>query len=300
MVTQVDLLTKPTDSSMMILSLTSSQELSGTGSSVTNTTCSFSMQVPLSGNPESTESISAPTTPATSLSPSTECEDLIRFRALPEKAQEEFLDKHRDWNVDDSFDWWDSVYGDFVTQMQEIGIQVDTRTVGTHRGHRYEEPAIYFSGFWSQGDGACFEGRVDDWTTFFKALYPADHPKYQPLFTESEAGSPTLYWTHTGHYYHYNSCRFHDDFDINNEFDKDEQPLRNAVREALIVDLTALASTMFEDAENFIKDQMKKLYSNLEKEHDYLTSDEAILDSLVANDRLGELLDEYEAENSEE
>lgn len=52
---------------------------------------------------------------------------------------EKVIEKHRDINV--SFDWWDFIYEDFNERNNEyFGID-----------------KIYFSGFWSQGDGAMFE-----------------------------------------------------------------------------------------------------------------------------------------------
>jgi hypothetical protein len=237
-------------------------------------------------------------TPETPESSSPECADLVRFHALPKSAQEKILDECRNWSTE-GFDWWDFTYDDFIRQMEEIGVKVATRPEGARRSN-VKRPAIYYSGFSSQGDGACFEGQVDNWTTFFSALYPEDFSRYQPLWAESEAGSPSLSWTYSGRYYHYNSCTFHSDFDINNEFDEDERPLRHAVKEVLVKELTALSQAMFVDAEAFIKKQMRELYSALEDVYDHLTSDEAVLDSLIANDQLGELLNEYERESTED
>lgn len=275
--------------------LTPSSESGGIGSTVMSTTLSSEPQsVRLVGKASTTDPTNVPTTPETPLSPSTECEELVRFKALPEETQEAILDKHRDWNTDGSYDWWDDVYADFIRRMDEIGIEVSTVPVGTVRG-THEHPAVFFSGFGSQGDGACFEGRVDDWTTFFQALYPTEFDKYQPLWEKSESGSPALSWTHNSRYYHYNSCTFHSDFDINNGFDADTQPLRHAAAEVIVDELTDLCEAMLYDAEEFIKDKMKDLYTQLEEEYDHLTSDEAVLDSLIANDMLKEIVDEHEA-----
>jgi hypothetical protein len=59
---------------------------------------------------------------------------------------ESLIDKYRHINVE-HVEWWDSEYDCFKQDMAEVGIEVDN---------------IYFSGFWSQGDGACFEGKIDN------------------------------------------------------------------------------------------------------------------------------------------
>jgi hypothetical protein len=56
-------------------------------------------------------------------------------------------------------DWWDNVYEDAVRMGALMGINIST-TVHKARtpGHSYKTTDIYFSGFCSQDDGACFEG----------------------------------------------------------------------------------------------------------------------------------------------
>src|SRR5208283_2745514 len=69
-------------------------------------------------------------------------------------------DKARAWfreTIDD--DWWDSVYDDFERICPILGVTLATTTVRLIGGGTRQKPCIWFSGFWSQGDGACFEGR---------------------------------------------------------------------------------------------------------------------------------------------
>ena len=63
--------------------------------------------------------------------------------ALSTRRKDQLLEANRDVNV--QFDWWTSTYESFVEDCRAIGIEVDPER-------------IHFSGFWSQGDGACFEG----------------------------------------------------------------------------------------------------------------------------------------------
>jgi len=59
----------------------------------------------------------------------------------------QFQKEHEDWQQNAfDYDWWDDVYEYFKETCDGLGIRVDQ---------------ITFSGFWSQGDGAAFDGRVD-------------------------------------------------------------------------------------------------------------------------------------------
>ena len=81
---------------------------------------------------------------------------VYRLHELSDAAKEKARAWYRDVGVDD--DWHDAVFGDFETICDILGITLRTRRVPLFGGGSREKPCIYFSGFWSQGDGACFEG----------------------------------------------------------------------------------------------------------------------------------------------
>lgn len=208
-----------------------------------------------------------------------------RFYDLPQDIKDKILDKYRDWNVK-HIEWWDGVYDCFKADMEEIGIEVDR---------------MGFSGFWSQGDGACFEGGVSDWPKFLTSLgytCPA-------LITNAEHNGWKFYVTHSGRYYHENCTDFssaaqyfnHPD---NSDASDDEDwlhwcsPYESEVQNAAFLALLRqhnIDDLHAEFVEAF-KDHMRELYKQLEAEHDYLTSDEAILDSLDTNDQLEEAIND--------
>lgn len=68
-----------------------------------------------------------------------------------EKARAWFRESVGDW------DWYDSVYDDFEEICRILGIELKTCTVRLMGGGTRQKPCIWFSGFYSQGDGACFE-----------------------------------------------------------------------------------------------------------------------------------------------
>lgn len=55
-------------------------------------------------------------------------------------------------------DWWDFTYDHIVEQATLLGITIETKTVRLMSGATREDPAIYFSGFYHQGSGSCFNG----------------------------------------------------------------------------------------------------------------------------------------------
>ena len=197
-----------------------------------------------------------------------------RWLALSKERRDALLEKHRDANVFD--EWWDSVYGMFVEDCAEKGIEVDTHTSRTVGGKQAQRRSIYFSGFWSQGDGACFDGRVNDWIKFFEAM---KRPDLVTLYQKTDEPL-TLAWSHEGRYYHANCVSFSSELCLDNPHDDDEDPLLHAAwniayEEGYVFD--KLEETFAE----FVRDLMCDLYKSLEEEHDYLTSDEAIAEYIL-------------------
>lgn len=195
----------------------------------------------------------------------------------------ELLEKHRDINVHD--DWFDSVYVDFADDMKLKGIRVDK---------------MYFSGFSSQGDGACFEGRVDDWAVFLPTM-GVTCPAVIALAKE--------HWTLTveqrGRYSHEHSTHF--DIYMPNPDDHgrsyydsfaerytphpwDADDIRTKAWLALLqqVDYGKLE----EDMQEAFRGHMRDLYKRLEAEYDHLTSYDAVWESIRANDLDKELAEE--------
>lgn len=197
-------------------------------------------------------------------------------------TKDELIDKHRHWNVED-IDWWDCAYSDFKERMRGIGIEVDK---------------MYFSGFWSQGDGACFEGRVEDWDLFLKSLGYTDNVLIQHAMDHFSFSVKQ-----SGHYYHENCTSFSADLCTPRSAADEDFAERYAERygpypwdaddirtKAWLALLNKYDSTKLEDEfEEAFKDHMRSLYRDLEKEYDHLTSDEVVWESLEANEMTDEL-----------
>ena len=79
------------------------------------------------------------------------------FDELSDEAKQAAIDSNRSWIVQD-FDWWDSSFEMFAEAAELFGLDIrQARKSFVGGGHRYDH-TIFFSGFSSQGDGACFEG----------------------------------------------------------------------------------------------------------------------------------------------
>ena len=83
--------------------------------------------------------------------------EVFQFEELDEGAKEKVRDWYREGAFNESYAW-EFVFDHAVRMGEIIGIDIDTHPVKLMGGGTCHNPTIYFSGFWSQGDGACFEG----------------------------------------------------------------------------------------------------------------------------------------------
>lgn len=102
---------------------------------------------------------------------------VYKFSELSDKAKEAAREKERSTERHD--DWWDAVYEDAVTCADLLGISIDERTERTSKGRVYKNTCIFFSGFWSQGDGASFTGHYSSAPNIVERI-----SEHAPLDTE--------------------------------------------------------------------------------------------------------------------
>jgi hypothetical protein len=186
-------------------------------------------------------------------------------QVMESKLNNDLIEKHRTINVD-HYDWYESVYESFIERMERQGITADE---------------IHFSGFWSQGDGASFNGCINP-LRFLRKHFPKDYPMLRKVV--ALGGRVHLAWKHSGHYYHEYSNTF--DLDVEGFEYLMEQPtdFHEQVVNSLNDKLQEELNTFEDDAVPLIRGYMKELYRELEKEYYYLTSDEAVSESIIAND----------------
>lgn len=81
----------------------------------------------------------------------------FKFSELDERAKNTAREIYREGSYPHD-DWWDFVYEDAVRMGEMLGIDIEHKVRGTHGGKTIQEPMIHFTGFSSQGDGACYSG----------------------------------------------------------------------------------------------------------------------------------------------
>lgn len=201
-----------------------------------------------------------------------------------------FIEEHRDINTS-CHDWWDYVEEDFkLHTLAPLGIDADR---------------INFSLSYSQGDGASFDGRIHDWQLFLPYVYRQhpEHPCHHPLVLTHAQVDWTMHWKDRGRC----PCLSASDFSTDlrgadhgpndlcdpDSFDdwhynygpqpyKDPDNLTAHTTYALLADIDpALVEKHCIEA---IIDLAYDLYKALRDEYEYLTSDEAVIDTLIAND----------------
>lgn len=186
----------------------------------------------------------------------------------------ELIERYRDINVEDN--WWeDEIHGFTEELFRRTGVTVSTKDV-------------HFSGFWSQGDGASFVFSAELLADFllrrgWQDKYPALFADENATFSVSRPYTPRYY--HSGTMYAEVEHRL-DDW-ITDDFMKAVEQARH---DAACVEEEACAK----DIQDFFRAEADKLYCSLEAVYEYLTSDEAVWDTIVANG-----LDQFEEEEED-
>lgn len=190
-----------------------------------------------------------------------------------EELSEEAKEKARAWYLQGVFDhdWYCAVYEDFERICEILGVDLATVPVRLHGGGTRRKPCIWFSGFASQGDGACFEGDYS-YAKRSASLIREYAPKDTELHRIADALA-AIQWpnffqlrariSHRGRYYHEYSMEI------------------GVQRDSLgYQDMTATAE---DDLSEALRDLARWLYGKLEDESDYLSSDAVVDEAIIAN-----------------
>ena len=173
---------------------------------------------------------------------------VFQFNELSDTAKERARQKYREQGFD--YEWYGGTFDDAKNCLNLAGFKIER---------------IFFSGFSSQGDGACFEGT---WSAeaarpvkAMKQHAPTDKRLHaiaaaaREIAKRDKAAYAVI--EHRGHYYH----EYETDFSVDYERDDTEAAVVEVSREA-----------------------MRWIYRRLEAEYDWLNADEQIDDSIRANE----------------
>jgi hypothetical protein len=202
---------------------------------------------------------------------------VFHYSELSESAQEKAREWYRHATDFDDF-YAECVIDDAATIADLMGIDLNQNPVKLMNGQTRYDPAIYYSGFWSQGDGASFEcsyrykpgsvkavashtGNDKELIAIATALQTIQKKYFYSLRAKSKV---------SGHYVHSNCMQVTVDYydpsskysyNVERETDKGESEITEALR----------------DFANWI-------YRQLEREYDYQNSDDAIAESIICNE----------------
>jgi hypothetical protein len=201
------------------------------------------------------------------------------FEELSPEAQKHAIEENKDINIDYE-GWEDGVTEGFKEDMEEIGIS---------------DIEISYSGFFSQGDGASFTSEDIDTRELFNAAGikstdaldmevenrdDKDKEFYDLLDTLEDVGLvdrvrikpddlKVTIERGSSRYYHENTVSA--TVEIWEEPEGWEEPGR-------------FIENLEKQITDFIRGKCRELYSSLEKEYNYLTSGEAVKETLIDND----------------
>ena len=202
------------------------------------------------------------------------------YQQLTDEAKE----KVKQWWYEHGaeYDWWDDTYEDFKRDGYELGFVIDK---------------MNFTGFYSQGDGACWEGQIDV-ATWLKTHTEDSIARdaWRALIAEDFCDKHFSIHTKNNHYSHSNTmtCVGWDWVDANGEEDylyltkpsifqgMHYKELHNLIRSTDFpyTDPNDIEQAGFESA----KEYADELYKRLREEYEYLTSEESLIESCEAND----------------
>lgn len=160
-------------------------------------------------------------------------------------------EKARDWLIEGvmQFDWYADTLEQWTEQLAEIG---------------FLDAKIYFSGFWNQGDGACFDAYCD----VIKLIENLkEDPSYNQFKDLLGLDFQIIVNQLSSHYCHERARYIDIDLD---ELEFTEEQL-------------ASIKELEESIESMRLDLCREIYSDLEKEYKYRTSDEALIEDAEAN-----------------
>lgn len=181
--------------------------------------------------------------------------NLFKFDELTEDQKLYAIEGNRDINI--HFDWYEFLTYDFQEKNNNL----------------FDIKQVYFSGFWSQGDGAMFEYNGINEDLKNESIENLNLPKWKKNILKKVcyiSGNGKQ----SGHYYHENSCN-------HNIYVEDEN-------NGYYDNISELIEMYADEIENYIIDTYKllcrQLYRDLEKKYNYLVSDESITETLILND----------------
>lgn len=190
---------------------------------------------------------------------------LYKYEELSDSAQERARDWYRQGGL--GYDWWEFCYEDFARVAEILGIDLSQRAVPLMNGKCRYEPEIYFSGFYHQGSGSSFCG-----TYGYAKGAVVKIQEYAPQDEELHRIAQGLQDVQRRHFYRLiaDITSVHDNY-IRVEVEDSENRYRDI-------------GDAEDDVRGLMNDFNDWMFKRLQDEYEYLTSDEAVAESLITNE----------------
>jgi hypothetical protein len=206
----------------------------------------------------------------------------MHYNELSATAQERVREQYIN-SLD--YEWWDCVYEDAIEKGKELGFYIDK---------------IYFSGFWSQGDGASWEGQVDvgQWLK----THTEDSiglTAWVELINNNWASKHIRVSTKRAHYLHSGIMSF-DHWEIYFYVNATEVDKQSLGGDSILKDMpiSAVFNLIMADPHTKLKseddiceaiaesarDYADEIYKKLQKEYEWLCSELVMVEHFEAND----------------
>lgn len=195
--------------------------------------------------------------------------NIYKFQELSEESKEKAIERYRNFNLEDS-SWSECITEDFAAICDLFGIDCRQTRKNRKDGTYFYTPTIYFSGFWSQGDGASFECKYTYKKGGLKAVEeyaPKDFELHKILKNIQDIQKQNFYRlcvsSNVRGFYVHSGC-----MSVNIEHNEGHDVSRDTE----------------ESMTQAFRDLADWLYSKLESEWDFQNSDEYISEQIIAND----------------
>lgn len=207
--------------------------------------------------------------------------DIYTFDELSDRAKEKARAWYREGNLD--YEWWDGVYSNVKDAAVYLGITIDTKeetsiggytkegTWDAHKRRTRTIDCIYFSGFSSQGDGACFFGK-----------WNASDMKTLKELQADFATDTTLHNIHSTLWDY--KTRFPESYCLSSRSSSHYSHERSTNLEAVLAEDRDYNETECKPLEECLVSFMKWIYTKLEEEWEYLNEDEQVDESIRINE----------------
>ena len=190
---------------------------------------------------------------------------VYKYDELSERAQQKAREQYLEGGLD--YSWWDYSYEDFARVAEILGIDLSQKPIPLMNGKYRYEPEIYFTGFYHQGSGSSFVGTYS-YAKGAVAKIKAHAPQDEGLHRIAQA----LQDLQRKHFYRLEArITSRRDATISVDVSDREDPYKDVG-----------------DAESELSDLMNDfndwMYCRLRDEYEYLTSDEVVEESIIANE----------------